>query len=224
MSAELCGGTHVGRTGDIGLFKVTSESGVAAGVRRIEAVTGKGAAAYYQAQEARLSEVSDVLGATPENVSGRARQLLSEKSELEGLLDDLRSGGGAGETAVAEGEFETGGNAPSVYRAVRLKARDADDARKWGDAFLSNTPSGVAVVAAEFPGDKHTLFTFVTDDLIGKGIRADSVVREVASVVEGKGGGRPHMAQAGVGNATKIPEALEMVRGVVTGLAGQKTE
>jgi alanyl-tRNA synthetase len=83
-----------------------------------------------------------------------------------------------------------------------------DDARKWGDAFLSGGESGVAVLAAEMPGDKRALFAFVTDDMISRGVRADSVVREVAALVGGKGGGRPHMAQAGVEDPSRLDEAL----------------
>jgi alanyl-tRNA synthetase len=91
------------------------------------------------------------------------------------------------------------------YRGIRLRSRDADDARKWGDAFLASGKSGVSVLGAELPGGKRTLFAFVTDDLIGRGVRADAVVKEVATVVGGRGGGRPHLAQAGV----EKPEALD---------------
>jgi alanyl-tRNA synthetase len=115
-------------------------------------------------------------------------------------------------------EARVGG--PFVYRAVRLKARDADDARAWGDGFLQDVGRGVAVVAAEFPEDKHSLFAFVSDDLISRGLRADAVVREVAAVAGGRGGGRPHMAQAGVGEPAKLGEALRVGEGVVRRLAG----
>jgi alanyl-tRNA synthetase len=199
------------------MFKLTSESGVSAGVRRIEAVTGSGAFEYLSKQAERLAEVASVLGASPEHAVGRLQQLLEEKQEMEGLLDELRSGGGAGETPVAEVTVAVDGT-EALVKAIRLKARDADDARKWGDAFLASAGSGVAVVAAELPGDKHTLFTFVTDDLIERGIRADALVREIAQVVDGKGGGRPHMAQAGVGDPSRIDEALMATEGAVRGL------
>jgi alanyl-tRNA synthetase len=211
---ELCGGTHVGHTGEIGLFKVTSESGVAAGVRRIEALTGRRALQNLEEQVSRLDEVATVLGTSQENAAARAEQLLAEKKELEGLLDELRSGGGAGESVVLE-EAIAFDEVATEYKAVRLRARNADDARKWGDAFLSKEASGVAVVSADLPDGKHTLFAFVTDDLIGRGIRADVIVREIASVVGGRGGGRPHMAQAGVEDSERIDEALRMGRDVV---------
>ena len=214
VSMELCGGTHVGHTGEIGLFKVTSESGVAAGVRRIEALTGRRALQDLEEQVSRLDEVATVLGTSQENAAVRAEQLLAEKKELEGLLDELRSGGGAGESVVLE-EAIVFDEVATEYKAVRLRARNADDARKWGDAFLSKEASGVAVVSADLPDGKHTLFAFVTDDLIGQGIRADAIVREIASVVGGRGGGRPHMAQAGVEDSDRIDEALRMGRDVV---------
>jgi alanyl-tRNA synthetase len=91
--------------------------------------------------------------------------------------------------------------------------------RKWGDAFLSGSTSGVATVGAELPGGKTTLFTFVTDDLISRGVRADAVVREIAAVVGGRGGGKPHMAQAGVESRERLDEALALGATVVRRLA-----
>jgi alanyl-tRNA synthetase len=209
VSMELCGGTHVDHTGDIGLFRLVSESGVAAGVRRVEALTGRGAFAYMADQERALQETASLLKTSPENVGQRARQLLAEKEQLEGLLDELRAQGGSGAAEVTSETIELEGGETTSYRGVRLRARDADDARRWGDAFRASGDSGVAVLFAEMPGDKRGLFAFVTDDLIGRGVRADAVVRGVASVVGGKGGGRPHMAQAGVEDPSRIDEALE---------------
>ena len=214
VSMELCGGTHVSHTGEIGPFKIVSESGVAAGVRRIEAVTGRRALENLEERASRLSEVAEVLGTSPDNVVARAKQLLSEIKELEGLLEELRSGGGAGESVVLDEAVSFDGKT-AEYRAVRLRARNADDARKWGDAFLARGATGVAVVSADLPKGKHTLFAFVTNDLIGRGVRADVIVREIASVVGGRGGGRPHMAQAGVEDPERIDEALRAGREVL---------
>lgn len=208
VSMELCGGTHVTRTGDIGLFRVVGESGVAAGVRRIEAVTGRGAYRYFTEQERTLGEAAAVLKTRPENLPRRAEQLLEEKAELEALLDELRSQGGSGESVVVEEEIELEGGGAASYRGLRLKARGVEDARKWGDSFLSSGESGVAVLAAEMPGEKRALLAFVTDDMISRGVRADAVVREVAALVGGRGGGRPHMAQAGVEDPERLDEAL----------------
>jgi alanyl-tRNA synthetase len=208
VSMELCGGTHVSSTGDIGLFHIVSESGVAAGVRRIEALTGRGAFGHFVERERTLGRAAGVLKTRPENVVQRAEQLLDERAELQSLIDEMRTQGGGGESLVIEEAIELDGGGATSYRGVRLRARDADDARKWGDAFLSAGRSGIAVLAAELPGDKCALLAFVTDDMISKGVRADAVVREVASIVGGRGGGRPHMAQAGVEDATRIDEAL----------------
>jgi alanyl-tRNA synthetase len=208
VSMELCGGTHAGSTGEIGLFRIVSESGVASGVRRVEALTGRGAFERLASKEAALAEAAQILRTQPSNLTRRAEQLLEEKAELEHLLDELRSGGGAGEIDVASETLELAGGATARYRGVRLRARGADDARKWGDTFLSGGEPGVAVIAAEMPGEKAALFAFVTDDLIRRGVRADVVVREVASIVGGRGGGRPHMAQAGVEDPSRLDEAL----------------
>jgi alanyl-tRNA synthetase len=207
VSMELCGGTHVRHTGEIGLFRLVSEGGVAAGVRRVEALTGRGAFRYLREQEARLESAARVLRTQPDNLAHRAERILAEKAELEGLLGELRGGGGAGETEVASAVLP-GAGAGATYRGLRLRCRDADDARAWGDAFLGSGASGVAVVAAQLPGGKLSLFSFVTDDLISRGVRADAVVRDVAATVGGRGGGKPHMAQGGVEDPERLDDAL----------------
>ena len=217
VSMELCGGTHANHTGEIGLFRLVGEAGVAAGVRRVEALTGPGAFAYLKAQEAALIEAASLFKTQPANLSQRAQQLLAERAELEGMLDELRTQGGSGEQEVVSEAIELDQGASS-YRGVRLKGRSADDARRWGDDFLAAGQSGVAVLALELPGDKHALFAFVTDDVISLGVRADAVVQEVATFVGGRGGGRPHMAQAGVEDPSGIDQALQSGAGVVRDL------
>jgi alanyl-tRNA synthetase len=214
VSMELCGGSHVRHTSEIGLFRLVSEGGVAAGVRRVEALTGPGAFRYLRDQEARLVEAAQTLRTAPDNLVNRAEQLLREKAEVEVLMDELRKGGGAGEVEV-HAEVVEGGGATASYRGIRLRCRDADDARSWGDTFLASGSGGVAVVGAELPGGKQTLFSFVTDDLISRGVRADVVVRGVAAVVGGRGGGRPHLAQGGVEDPEKLDEALQAGAAVV---------
>ncbi|MFQ5538092.1 MAG: alanine--tRNA ligase [Gemmatimonadota bacterium] len=208
VSLELCGGTHVRHTGEIGLFRIVGESGVAAGVRRIEALTGPGAFAYLRGRERILDEAAERLKTQPDNLAHRLDQLLEEQAELKKLLDELRQGGAGGEREIAAAELPLPDGSAAEYRGVRLKVRDADDARNWGDAFLSSSEPAVAVVAAEMPGNRYALFAFVTDALISRGIRADAVVRAVAELVGGKGGGRPHLAQAGVSDPEKLDEAL----------------
>ena len=223
ISIELCGGTHLRHTGEVGLFKVVSEGGVAAGVRRIEAVTGPGALRHYQSIEAELEEVSGLLRTPVRNAVRRTRQLIDEKKELERLLDEMSKAGGGRETVVVASELTLGDGDPfrAAYRAVRMRARRADEVRSYGDEFLAAEPSGVAVVAAELPGGKQTLFSFVGAALIRRGIKADEVVRGVAAVVGGRGGGRPHMAQAGVADPSRLDEALAAGEAVVRELSGR---
>ena len=223
ISIELCGGTHLRHTGEVGIFKVVSEGGVAAGVRRIEAVTGPGALKHYQSIEAELEEVSGLLRTPVGNAVRRTRQLIDEKKELERLLDEMSRAGGGRETVVVASELTLGDGDPfrAAYRAVRMRARRADEVRSYGDEFLAAEPSGVAVVAAELPGGKQTLFSFVGAALIRRGIKADAVVRGVAAVVGGRGGGRPHMAQAGVADPSRLDEALAAGEAVVRELSGR---
>ena len=134
------------------------------------------------------------------------------------LAEVRKGGGGGGETSVHEVTVNVPGG-PFSYRAVRLKVRGADDARAWGDGFLGSGKSGVAVVAAESADGKHSLYSFVSDDLIRRGVRADLLIREVADRVGGKGGGRPHMAQAGVTDPTDLDDALVSGEAVVRRLA-----
>ena len=221
ISMELCGGTHLRHTGEVGLLKVVGEAGVAAGVRRIEAVTGPGALAYYRGIEAELKQVSGLLRTPVRNAVRRTQQLIEEKNELERLLDEMSKAGNARETVVVASEMTLGDGDPfrAAYRAVRLRARRAAEVRSYGDDFLAAEPGGVAVVAAELPGGKQTLFSFVGAALIRRGIKADEVVRGVAAVVGGRGGGRPHMAQAGVADPSRLDEALAAGQAVVRELS-----
>ncbi len=219
VSAELCGGTHVRHTGEIGLFKIAHEGSVASGVRRIEGLTGPTAFRRFEALEHQLAELAGILKTPVENVRRRVEQLLSHQEELESILGELRRGTGGGESIVMEASVEVGGGRRAQYRAVRMRARDAEDVRTYGDGFLASVPSGVAVVGAELPGGKHTLFAFVTNDLVQRGIRADTVVREVAALVGGRGGGRAHMAQAGVGDPERLDAALAHGEEIVRTLA-----
>jgi len=220
VSLELCGGTHLRHTGEAGVFTILREGGVASGVRRIEAATGPGAYRALRAPAEELDAIASGLKVSREGLPKRIEQLLREKEELSRLVDELRSGGGGGEAVVHEAPLELAGEVKGRYRGVKLMARDAEDARGYGDTFLGSGESGVLVVAVEFPGDRRTLFAFVSDDLIARGIRADALVREVASVVGGRGGGRPHMAQAGIEDPSRIDEALRAGHALAQGLAG----
>ncbi|MBI4520085.1 MAG: hypothetical protein HY701_04570 [Gemmatimonadetes bacterium] len=215
VSLELCGGTHVRHCGDIGLFRIVSESGIAASVRRIEAVTGRGAYRRALAIEETLREAAGQLRSDPESVPRRIAQLVAERSALERRLEDLRRSGGVAEVTLVEERLDTGGDEKTLVKAVRLTVEDDSEVRAYGDRSRA-LPSAVVIVDARFPEDKVSLFGFVTDDLIRRGLRADKLVRELAAHANGRGGGRAHMAQAGVGDVEKLDAALgrmpELVR------------
>jgi len=215
VSMELCGGTHVRTTGQIGSFRIVSESGVASGVRRIEAVTGRVAYERTVEDEALIRQLSSVLKTPEANLLPRTQAITEEVRELERQLQKAR----ASSSVDRVGELLRGATEVAGVRIVAraLEATDADEVRAIGDQLRDRMGSGVAVLAIA-AGDKSSLFAFATDDLVARGVRADAIVRETAAHVGGKGGGRPHMAQAGVGEPEKIPEALTKVPGIVEAL------
>jgi alanyl-tRNA synthetase len=207
FSTELCGGTHVRRTGDIGLFKIVSESGVAAGIRRIEAVTGEGALAWVQQQEAKLGEAAAALKARPAEVAQKIAQILENVRTLERELARLKS-----RMASSQGE-DLSGQAVDVkgskVLAVSLDGADAKSLRETLDRLKDKLKSAAIVLAAA-DGSKVSLVAGVTSDLTAK-VKAGELVNFVAQQVGGKGGGRADMAQAGGTDASRLPQALESV-------------
>jgi alanyl-tRNA synthetase len=212
ISMELCGGTHVRSTGQIGSFRIISESGVAAGVRRIEAVTGP--AAYARSREDRsvVRTAAEQLRTRPDSLLSRLNTVLAENRELHRQLQKARTSGGADtiELLLAKSVSVEG---LAVVTAL-VEVDDLTAARDIGDRLRERMSSGIAVLGAEVDG-KASLFAVATDDAIQRGIRADRVVRETANLVGGRGGGRPHMAQAGIPDASRLREALEGVSRVV---------
>lgn len=226
VSLELCGGTHLRHTAEAGLFRIVREGGVAAGVRRIEAVTGRATLNQSREVERVLDEATEVLKTSRENLGSRIRELLDERKQLEELLHELRAqGASGGEEIVLERTLETGGDvAPLSLRVLRLRAGGADDVRGFGDALLERSPRTVSVVDAVLPDEKRALFAFVSHDLVGESLlRADDVVRGVAAQVGGKGGGRPHMAQAGVEDLAGLDAALAKVPEIVLALLERRS-
>jgi len=206
-SRELCGGTHVARSGDIGLFKIVAEGGVAAGVRRIEAVTGDNALALVQQQDATLNQVAAALKAQPQEVAARLAQVIDNVRTLEKELARLK-----GKLAAAQGD-DLAAQAVEVngcrVLAARLDGADSAALRETMDKLKDRLKSAVIVLATADDG-KVSLIAGVTADLTAK-IKAGDLVNMVAKQVGGKGGGRPDMAQAGGTDPAGLPAALASV-------------
>ena len=210
-SRELCGGTHVQRTGDIGLFKVVAESGVAAGVRRIEAVTGANALAYLQDLEATVQQAASTLKAPAGELQGRISQVLDQVKTLEKEVAALK-----GKLASSQGD-ELMGQAVDVKGIKVLAALlDGADAKTLRDTMdkLKDKLKTAAIVLAAVDGGKVQLAAGVTADSVGK-VKAGELVNFVAQQVGGKGGGKPDMAMAGGTDASGLPKALASVQGWV---------
>ena len=208
FSTELCGGTHVGRTGDIGSFKIVSESGVAAGIRRAEAVTADGALAYTHELEAGLNGAARALKTSPVEVPAKIRQVLDQVKALERELSKYKS-----KLASSQG-VDIASQAVEVNGAQVLAAAiDGADAKTLRDTLdqLKGRFKSAAIVLGSTDGPKVTLIAGVTSDLTGR-IKAGDLVNHVATQVGGKGGGRPDMAQAGGTLPEKLPAALASVR------------
>jgi alanyl-tRNA synthetase len=210
-SRELCGGTHVKRTGDIGLFKIIAESGVAAGIRRVEAVTGERALAYIQQRESQLQQVADAVKAQPQEAAARVMQILENVKHLERELARIKSklAGTQGDDLVSR---------IRVVKDVKILAANLEDAdlktlRETLDK-LKNKLQSCVVVLSSVEGSSVKLIAGVSADLTAR-VKAGELVNFVARQVGGKGGGRPDMAQAGGTLPDELPAALESVTGWV---------
>jgi alanyl-tRNA synthetase len=204
-SRELCGGTHVARTGDIGFFKVVGEGGVAAGVRRIEAVTGERALAWVQAQEAKIAATAAALKAPATELEAKVGQMLEHNKALEKEVARLRGQLAFGRLeSVLAGGIRTVKGVKTV--ALVLEGADATVLRESLDKVKDRLESGVAVLATVADG-KVSLIAGVTKDLTSR-VKAGELVNHLAQQVGGKGGGRPDMAQAGGTNPEGLKDAL----------------
>jgi alanyl-tRNA synthetase len=207
-SREFCGGTHVARTGDIGLFKFVDQSAVAAGVRRVEAKTGEGALAWVQAQEAKLRQAATLLRAPVHDLDAKIAQLLDNVKSLEREMGKLKSRLASGQGTDLAGQAMQVKGAKLV--AATLEGADAKTLREAVDRLKGQLKSAAIVLGAVADG-KVALIAGVTPDLVGK-LKAGELVNFVAQQVGGKGGGRPDMAQAGGTEAAKLPAALQSVK------------
>ena len=212
-STELCGGTHVKATGDIGFFKIVGESGVAAGVRRVEAVTGQGALEFVQHLEATVSKAAGMLKSSPDELGNRIAAMQAQVKELEKELAQAK-----GKLASNQGDG-LAGSAVDIkgikLLAAKLEGADAKALRETMDQLKNKLKSAVIVLAA-VEGDKVQIAAGVTADVMAK-IKAGDLVNFVAGQVGGKGGGKPDMAMAGGTDASKLGEALASVQGWVAG-------
>jgi len=214
FSVELCGGTHVDQAGDIGLLKITAESGIASGVRRIEAVTGEAALQWVAANEQRLQRIADMLKGSRDDVDEKVEQLLDRQRTLEKELRQIK-----GKMASSQGS-DLASQAVEIRGIKVLAARlDGADSQVLRDTLdqLKNKLGSAAVVLAAVNGDKVSLVAGVTRDQTGQ-VKAGELVNFVASQVGGKGGGRPDMAQAGGNQPENLDAALKSVAGWVESL------
>jgi alanyl-tRNA synthetase len=207
-SRELCGGTHVARTGDIGLFKLVSESGVAAGIRRVEAITGDRVLSHLQLLDQQVQQAAGLLKASPAELQQRLAQLVEANRTLEKEIGRLKSK----LTASAGDDLADQAIAVGAHRllATVIEGATSGDLRQLLDQLKSKLQSA-AIVLASVEGEKVTIIAGVTPDLTAK-IKAGDLVNHVASQVGGKGGGRPDMAQGGGTQPAALPGALESLR------------
>jgi alanyl-tRNA synthetase len=217
VSMELCGGTHVRNTSEIGLFRIVAETGVASGVRRIEALTGPGAFALMRERERVLERTAETLRTPLDGVERRVHQLAGERRALEKKLEEALRGGGDELQKLIAAATPLGGNGARLVLG-EVRAEDAKALQGMGDALREQLASGVGVLAARLGDGKGSLLAVVTDDLRAKGLRADAIVRDVAAVAGGRGGGKPHMAQAGIPDAARIEAALNEAPKLVAAL------
>jgi alanyl-tRNA synthetase len=212
FSAELCGGTHVQLTGDIGSAMIVGEGAVGAGVRRIEVLTGRGVLEQARKQQRQLSEAAKMLGGTPDTLAEQAGKLAAQLSETEKQLAQAKRD-------LAKVRFDELLDSAHTVNGARVlvaevKADSPDLMREMSDWFRSKYPSGAVVLGAVI-NDKPSLLAAVSQDLNKKGVDAGKIIKEIAAVVGGGGGGRPNLAQAGGKDPAKLNEALEKARALL---------
>jgi len=212
FSLELCGGTHVRFTSEIGVFKLVSESSISAGVRRVEAVTGRGVLEYLKSKEKQVLKIADALKAKPGEVIERVQALQKNIIELEKNLEALKK------EVIKQRVSELLGqvydlNGVKVLTAV-VSVSSTEDLKQMSDMIKEKLTSGIIVLGAAV-GKKASLITVVTKDLLDKGLHAGKIVKELAKIVDGGGGGRPDMAQAGGKNPDNLKNAIDSARKVI---------
>ena len=212
FSVELCGGTHVSNTGEIGAFKILSESGIASGVRRIEAVTASGILEGYNSETERTSALSTILKTTPDQLMLKTENLIASLKQVNSELESFKkkSMGDSVSTLIENAEDING----IKLITKRLDGATTDDMRSLSDTIKDKT-SSVAMVFAAVNDDKVTFLVSLSDDLVEKGLHAGNIVKEVAKVAGGGGGGKANMAQAGAKDISKIDEAFSVAKALI---------
>lgn len=212
ISKELCGGTHVAATGEIGLFKIVAESSIGSGLRRIEAVTGLAALDYANQREAMLEAAAQLLKTRPEELVSRLEQALNHSKELEKELAAVQLQQAKG---VVQGLLQQVAEIKSVPMvAAAVEASDMDTLRSMADMVRDSLKTGVVVLGAVV-GDKVNFVAMAGKEAVGRGAHAGNIVKEVSAAAGGGGGGRPEMAQAGGKNPEKLAEALGLVGSIL---------
>ncbi|MDZ4732388.1 MAG: alanine--tRNA ligase [Nitrospirota bacterium] len=216
FSKELCGGTHCQRTGDIGLFRIVSETGVAAGVRRIEAQTGSGALVHMKKMETDIRELSDLLKVGQSELVAKTRKVMTQLKDKERELEELKFKMASGSAGEATAKTVAG----IQVHVQRTDGLDVNGMRALADQLRDKLKSGVVALGAATEDGKVSLLVVVTKDLIGK-LKAGDLIKEMAAEVGGTGGGRPEMAQAGGKDPARLDVALEKVFGLVERMMGR---
>jgi alanyl-tRNA synthetase len=208
-SIELCGGTHVRSAGQVGLYRFASQGGVAAGVRRIEALTGPGAYRALQELDHQLGSVAETLRVHPDQVTRRVEQLTEDREKLSARVQELLKSGGGGlpqaETVALDGV---------TLHLGQTDAEDRDELGLMADRFREGRSGAVLLLFSD--SGRGAIHAAVTDDLVKSGRKAGDLVARVAAVSGGKGGGRPHFASAGAGNVEQLEAAREAAPGLVS--------
>ena len=212
-SIELCGGTHVDNTAQIGLFKLLTESSVGAGIRRIEAVTGAGVLSYLHEQEQQVQEIASIVKCRAHDVVARVEALQTENKELHSEIAKLNNILAENQTVDIEQQVQMINGVPVLV--AEMPTMDAENLRSLGDK-LRDKIAGIVVLASIQEAGKISLLAMATKEVVAKGIHAGNIIKEMAKVTGGGGGGRPDMAQAGGKDVSKLPEALQLAVQVIT--------
>ena len=213
FSKEFCGGTHIGNTGNIAAFKIVSEAGIAAGVRRIEALTGEAVFEYYKSVENKLNDICKSLKATPANIEDKIAHLQAEIKALTSEIESLKSK--AANEALGDVMDKVEEINGVKFLGIKLDNVDMNELRNLGDNLKAQITCSVVVLASACGSDKVNLIVMADDAAMAKGVHAGNIIKAIAPMVGGGGGGRPNMAQAGGKNPAGIEDAINKAKELI---------